>query len=121
MPVRFGYPVAAVLLSGAAALPAIGPAAAAPSQDERFLSLLARQQPVAMADAPELVAAAHRVCDLLDGGMSFKDLVHQLGTTPPDAGAAAPEIPTRSTSSIVRFVAAAAAVYCPLGHDGGTA
>ncbi len=107
---------AALALLFGTALPLAGPAVAAPSQDERFLTLLGQRNPAAVPNAPELITQAHRVCDQLDGGAPFRDLVERLTNGSDEVQSGDGAILPR-TSSIVKFIAAAATIYCPQDRD----
>ncbi|AYE99452.1 DUF732 domain-containing protein (plasmid) [Mycobacterium paragordonae] len=91
-----------------------GAAAADPDQDDQFLALLEKQEIPAVANPPRVINAAHKVCLKLDGGTPVDEIVEALRS---DAYNMDPTLhrfpPSRVTTTMARFIAAAVEVYCP--------
>ena len=64
---------AIVVLASAAILR--GATAAADSQDDQFLALLAKKDIPALEGVPSLISEAHNVCRALDAGYTVDDVV----------------------------------------------
>jgi outer membrane biosynthesis protein TonB len=104
---------ATVVLTGGAILRG-GEAAADPNQDERFLALLEEADIPALANVPSVIAAAHKVCRKLDGGMPVDDLVDEMRNNSYNKNPVERLFPpARVTSTMTRFITAAVDVYCP--------
>ncbi|POX96079.1 DUF732 domain-containing protein, partial [Mycobacterium kansasii] len=104
---------AVVVVTGTAILRG-GAAAADPNQDDQFLALLEKKEIPVLSNVPRVIAAAHKVCRKLDGGMPVDDIVDGLRN---DAYNMDPTLhqypPRRVTSTMTRFVIAAVEIYCP--------
>nr|WP_085088454.1 DUF732 domain-containing protein [Mycobacterium gordonae] len=91
-----------------------GAAAADPNQDDQFLALLESKEIPAVANAPRVINAAHKVCLKLDGGTPVDEIVDALRN---DAYNMDPTLrrfpPARVTTTMTRFITAAVEVYCP--------
>jgi hypothetical protein len=101
------------MLSGAAILLG-GTAAADPSQDDKFLTLLGYQDIPAIDNPAGLIETAHKVCVKLDGGMPVDDLVELIrnnGFNEDPLTRLDP--PRRVTKTIDRFINASVQAYCP--------
>jgi len=104
---------ALALLTGVAILPG-GTAAADPSQDDKFLTLLGYEDIPAIDNATSLVDTAHKVCGKLDDGMPAGDLVELIRNNGFNDNPLARLYPQRRvTKTINRFINAAVQAYCP--------
>lgn len=103
---------ATVALSGLALLPA-GDAFADPDQDQRFLALLDQQRTPAVENVPELIGAAHRVCEKLDSGVSFNDERDYIVNHSYEKNPAEHRPPVDMVAIAGKFITAAVTVYCP--------
>jgi hypothetical protein len=100
-------------LTGAAIL-AGATAAADPSQDDKFLTLLGYEDIPAIDNASSLIDTAHKVCGKLDDGMSAGDLVELIRNNGFNDNPLARFYPQRRvTKTIDRFINAAVQAYCP--------
>jgi Protein of unknown function (DUF732) len=105
--------VAIAVLAGAAILPG-GAAAADPSQDDKFLTLLGYEDIPAIDNAASLIDTAHKVCGKLDDGMAAGDLVELIRNNGFNENPLARLYPQRRvTKTIDRFINAAVQAYCP--------
>lgn len=106
--------VAAVVVLTAVVLLPHGAAAADPNPDDQFVALLDQKGIPALENVPSLIAAAHRICHQLDGGMPVDAVVDDMrerafkvnspgGQYPPD----------RVARTIARFISASVEAYCP--------
>ena len=101
------------VLTGAAILPA-ATAAADPSQDDQFLTLLGYEDIPAIDNASSLIDTAHKVCARLDEGMPAGDLVELIRNNGFSENPLARLYPQRRvTKTINRFISAAVRAYCP--------
>lgn len=99
-------------LTGAAIL--YGSATAAdPNQDDQFLALLDKKEIPALRNEPSVIAAAHKVCRKLDGGMPVNDIVDALRNDAYNIDPTVRRYPARLRTTMTRFVTAAVQVYCP--------
>jgi hypothetical protein len=104
---------ALALLTGVAILPG-GTAAADPSQDDKFLTLLGYEDISAIDNATSLIDTAHKVCGKLDDGMPAGDLVELIRNNGFNDNPLARLYPQgRVTKTINRFINAAVQAYCP--------
>jgi hypothetical protein len=100
-------------LTGAAIL-AGATAAADPSQDDKFLTLLGYEDIPAIDNASSLIDTAHKVCGKLDSGMPAGDLVELIRNNGFNENPLARLYPPRRvTKTIDRFINAAVQAYCP--------
>jgi Protein of unknown function (DUF732) len=114
-PIRNARAVVAALavLAGAAILPG-GTAAADPSQDDKFLTLLGYEDIPAIDNAASLIDTAHKVCARLDEGMAAGDLVELIRNNGFNENPLARLYPQRRvTKTINRFISASVQAYCP--------
>jgi Protein of unknown function (DUF732) len=104
---------AVATLTGTAIL--AGPTAAAdPSQDDKFLTLLGYEDIPAIDNASSLIDTAHKVCGKLDDGMPAGDLVELIRNNGFNENPLARLYPQRRvTKTIDRFIDAAVQAYCP--------
>ncbi|MBS9532316.1 DUF732 domain-containing protein [Mycobacterium sp. M1] len=100
------------LLASALLLGVAGFARADPDQDQRFLTMLDVQRPAGQ-NVPELIDTAHRVCEKLDGGMSFDDVRSRMVNNANRPGTAGRQPPGDIGSLAGRFITAAVLAYCP--------
>jgi len=106
-------PTAIAVLTGAAIL-AGATAAADPSQDDKFLTLLGYEDIPAIDNATGLIDTAHKVCGKLDDGMTAGDLVELIRNNGFNENPLARLYPQRRvTKTIDRFINAAVQAYCP--------
>lgn len=99
--------------TGAAILPG-ATAAADPSQDDQFLTLLGYEDIPAVDNASSLIDTAHKVCARLDEGMPAGDLVELIRNNGFNENPLARFYPQRRvTKTINRFISAAVQSYCP--------
>jgi hypothetical protein len=104
---------AIAVLTGAATL-AGATAAADPSQDDNFLTLLGYEDIPAIDNASSLIDTAHKVCTRLDEGMPAGDLVELIRNNGFNENPLARFYPQRRvTKTIDRFINAAVQSYCP--------
>ncbi|WP_204803389.1 DUF732 domain-containing protein [Mycobacterium riyadhense] len=103
---------AIVALTGAAMLHG-GAAAADPNQDDQFLALLDEKEIPVLANAPRVIAAAHKVCRKLDGGMPVNDIMDGLRNDAYNSDPTMRLYPARVTTTITRFITASVEIYCP--------
>jgi hypothetical protein len=104
---------ASAVLTGAAIL-AGATAAADPSQDDKFLTLLGYEDIPAIDNATSLIDTAHKVCARLDEGMPAGDLVELIRNNGFKENPLARLYPQRRvTKTIDRFISAAVQTYCP--------
>jgi hypothetical protein len=103
---------AIVVIASAAIL--CGATAAADSQDDQFLALLAKKDIPALEGVPSLITEAHNVCRALDAGYTVDDVVKAMldnayssdpGERNFDQG--------RLMRTESRFISAAVGAYCP--------
>jgi hypothetical protein len=100
------------VLTGVATL--AGGAAAADTQDDKFLALLFDQDIPPIDNATSLIATAHKACAKLDGGMSVDELVDLIRNNGYNADwRSRLDPPDRVTRTINRFITAAVQAYCP--------
>ncbi|HZC09937.1 MAG TPA: DUF732 domain-containing protein [Mycobacterium sp.] len=101
------------VLTGAAILPG-ATAAADPSQDDQFLTLLGYEDIPAIDNATSLIDTAHKVCGKLDDGMTAGDLVELIRNNGFNENPLARFYPQRRvTKTIDQFINAAVQAYCP--------
>jgi hypothetical protein len=104
---------ATAVLTGTAIL-AGATAAADPSQDDKFLTLLGYEDIPAVDNATSLIDTAHKVCARLDEGMPAGDLVELIRNNGFNENPLARFYPQRRvTKTINRFISAAVQTYCP--------
>ena len=104
---------AIAVLTGAAILLG-GTAAADPSQDDQFLTLLANEDIPAIDNAADLIETAHKVCGKLDDGTPTGDLVELMRNNAFNENPLTRLYPQRRvTKTINRFITAAVQAYCP--------
>jgi Protein of unknown function (DUF732) len=104
---------AIAVLTGAAIVPG-ATAAADPSQDDKFLTLLGYEDIPAIDNASSLIDTAHKVCARLDEGMTAGDLVELIRNNGFNDNPLARLYPQRRvTKTIDRFINAAVQAYCP--------
>jgi Protein of unknown function (DUF732) len=111
-----GLVTAIVLLTGTAILRG-GAAAADSTQDDQFLALLDNEGIPALENVPSLVDTAHKVCRVLDAGISADRIVDAMvdyaySIDPAERRYA----PGRLARTEARFIIAAVGAYCP--YDG---
>ncbi len=107
-------------LLGAAIL-RVGAAVADPNQDQEFLAALDREGVSALENVPSVIAAAHRVCRELDGGIPADEVVNRMTTFANGHEPSGNLYPReRLTRTFTRFVSVAVEVYCPR-HQGKVA
>jgi hypothetical protein len=100
------------ILTGAATMGG-GAVAADPSQDDQFLALLDKEEIPAVENVPSVIAAGHKVCRRLDGGMPVDDMLDAMRN---DVYAINPRMRlhrARVTTTVTRFITAAVETYCP--------
>lgn len=104
---------ATAVVIGVAVLSA-GTAAADPSQDDKFLTLLGYQDIPPIDNVASLIDTAHKVCGKLDGGMSVGDLVDLIRNNGYNENPLTRlDPPRRVTATINRFINASVQAYCP--------
>jgi Protein of unknown function (DUF732) len=104
---------AIAVLTGGAILPG-GTAAADPSQDDKFLTLLGYEDIPSVDNTASLIATANKICVKLDGGMPVGDLVELIRNNGFNENPLARLYPQRRvTATINRFINAAVQAYCP--------
>ncbi|BBY03554.1 DUF732 domain-containing protein [Mycobacterium seoulense] len=102
-----------VLLTGGAIV-RDGAAAADPSQDEQFIALLAAEGIPAVEGMPTLISTAHKVCRVLDRGISVDTMVDAMLNNAYTQDPVERLYPrTRLTSTMTRFITASVEAYCP--------
>nr|VTP03927.1 hypothetical protein BIN_B_05309 [Mycobacterium riyadhense] len=107
---------AIVALTGAATLHT-GAAAADPNQDDQFLALLEKKEIPVLANAPRVIAAAHKVCRKLDGGMPVNDIMDGLRNDAYNTDPTVRLYPARVETTMTRFISASVEIYCPYHHS----
>lgn len=110
---RAGVLVSTLAMLTGTALVHSGPAAADPTQDEQFLRLLEQDEIPAVENAPSVIAAAHKVCGKLDGGMQAADVLDGLTRDAAGMDPGLSEFPDRLRTTMSRFITASVATYCP--------
>jgi hypothetical protein len=106
--------VAALALLTGVAIPPGGIAAADPSQDDKFLTLLGYEDIPAIDNVTSLIDTAHKVCGKLDDGMRAGDLVELIRNNGFNENPLARLYPERRvTKTINQFINAAVQAYCP--------
>ncbi|KAA1246591.1 DUF732 domain-containing protein, partial [Mycobacterium simiae] len=108
-----GALVTAIAVLAGTAILRDGAAAADPNQDDQFLALLDKNEISAVQNVPSVIAAAHKVCRKLDGGMPVDALVDALRNDAYNIDPAMRLYPARLTTTMTRFVTAAVQIYCP--------
>jgi Protein of unknown function (DUF732) len=109
-----GAAVTAIAVLTGAAILAGATAAADPSQDDKFFTLLGYEDIPAIDNAPSLIDTAHKVCGKLDDGMAAGDLVELIRNNGFNENPLARLYPQRRvTKTIDRFISAAVQSYCP--------
>lgn len=109
-----GAVVTAIAVLADAAILAGATAAADPSQDDKFLTLLGYEDIPAVDNATSLIDTAHKVCGKLDDGMPAGDLVELIRNNGFNENPLARLYPQRRvTKTIDRFINAAVQAYCP--------
>jgi len=105
--------IAIAVLTGTA-IPPGGTAAADPSQDDKFLTLLGDEDIPAIDNASSLIGTARKVCGKLDDGVPPGDLVELIRNNGFNENPLARLYPQRRiTKTIDRFIDAAVQAYCP--------
>lgn len=101
------------LLTGGAVV-RVGAAAADPSQDEQFSALLTAEGIPALEGMPTLISTAHKVCRVLDKGISVDTMVDAMLNNAYTQDPVERLYPrTRLTRTMTRFITASVEAYCP--------
>ncbi|MEE2853848.1 MAG: DUF732 domain-containing protein [Actinomycetota bacterium] len=104
---------ALLVLTGVVMLPN-DTAAADPNPDDQFVALLDQKQIPALENVPSLIAAAHRICRQLDGGMPVDGVVDDMKQRAFNANSGGGPYPAdRVMRTVARFISAAVEAYCP--------
>lgn len=103
----------AVALTGAAFLGG-GAAIADSNEDGQFLALLNQEDIPALNNAPYLIATAHKVCRVLDRGISADTVMHAMINNAYTQDPVERGYPrARLVHTMTRFITAAVEAYCP--------
>lgn len=113
-----GTLVTAIVVLTATAILRSGEVSAEPNQDDQFLAMLEKKEISALQNVPSLIAAAHKVCRKLDGGVPVDDvldaMINNALNVDPTAGRYPPE---RLARTFTRFITAAVEAYCPYNQN----
>lgn len=111
---RLPITVTAVVLTAAATLSPGAPAAADPSQDQKFFDLLDQKEIPPVDNANSLIAVAKKACLKLDEGMPVGDLVELIRNNGFNENPLTRFQPQgRITRTIDLFINASVEAYCP--------
>lgn len=109
-----GALIASISLLTGGAIVRVGAAAADPSQDEQFSALLTAQGIPALEGMPTLISTAHKVCRVLDKGISVDTMVDAMLNNAYTQDPVERLYPrTRLTRTMTRFITASVEAYCP--------